>query len=224
MNSLDHSLCVPLINRIQDILESEELAGIFRPPDVPSVFDAIARFFEDPKVPVLRISMEFLPTTHRVREIVSNSLARVMLAAGRTSTFRSKPLVMIVDEAHQCMSNRISDMSLEYPLEAFNIIAKEGRKYGLTLCLATQRPRDIPDDVLSQVGTFLVHRLVSDADRSSVERASGAMSRSMLDNLPSLAPGEGFIIGIDFPTALHVRMIRPTREPHSHGPDFQRLW
>jgi hypothetical protein len=223
-NSYDHAQCVPLINRIEDILSSEELSVIFHPPQSPSVFDAINRFLADPNVPVLRISLEFLPTNHRVREIVANSVGRFILQKGRTGAFRSRPLVMILDEAHQCLSGRLSDMSLDFPLEAFNIIAKEGRKYGLTLCLATQRPRDIPDDVLSQMGAFIVHRLVSDADRSTVERASGALSKVMLDNLPALAPGEAFILGIDFPTPLHVRMIKPEAPPMSNGPNFQDMW
>ncbi|OPX24710.1 MAG: hypothetical protein B1H05_04720 [Candidatus Cloacimonas sp. 4484_140] len=44
------------------------------------------------------------------------------------------------------------------------MIAKEGRKYGLNVCIATQRPRDIPEDVLSQIGTLIVHRLINDKE------------------------------------------------------------
>ena len=53
-------------------------------------------------------------------------------------------------------------------LDAFGLIAKEGRKYGLTCVLATQRPRDIPEDVLSQIGMFVVHRLINERDRQIV--------------------------------------------------------
>jgi DNA helicase HerA-like ATPase len=92
------------------------------------------------------------------------------------------------------------------------------------MCLATQRPRDIPDDVLSQVGTFIVHRLVNDGDRSTIERASGTASQILLDNLPALGPGESFFMGIDFPTPLRVRMMKPENPPKSAGPNYQRYW
>ncbi len=224
INSHDQSACVPLVNRIYDMLGMDELKCIFKPAKQPSIFDVITRFLKDPEISILRISFEFLPTSHRVREIVANSLARNLLQMGRIGNFRQQPLVVFLDEAHQSLSNTLSDMSHEFPLEAFNIIAKEGRKYGLTLCLATQRPRDIPDDVLSQVGTFIVHRLVNDADRSTIERASGTCSQLLLENLPSLGPGEAFFMGIDFPTPLRVRMIKPENPPKSAGPDYQQYW
>ena len=224
INHFDQSACVPLINRITDVLAMEELRCIFKPIKLPSIFDVITRFLKDPKISVLRISFEFLPTSHRVREIVANSLGRFLLQMGRSGTFKAQPMIVFLDEAHQSLNTQLSDMSQEFPLEAFNIIAKEGRKYGLTLCLATQRPRDIPDDVLSQVGTFLVHRLVNDSDRRTIERASGATSQALLEHLPSLAPGEAFLLGIDFPTPMRVRMISPTHPPRSAGPNYQRYW
>lgn len=224
INNFDQSACVPLINRITDVIAMEELTCIFKPTKLPSIFDVIARFLKDPKISVLRISFEFLPTSHRVREIVANSLGRFLLQMGRGGRFKEQPMIVFLDEAHQSLNTGLSDMSQEFPLEAFNIIAKEGRKYGLTLCLATQRPRDIPDDVLSQVGTFLVHRLVNDSDRRTIERASGATSQALLEHLPTLAPGEAFLLGIDFPTPMRVRMLSPQKPPRSAGPNYQRFW
>lgn len=223
-NAFDQSACVPLINRINDILHSQDLETIFRPTKQPSIFDAIKHFLKDPQVSVLRISFEFLPATHRVREIVANSVGRFVLQMGRKGKFKRNPLIVFLDEAHQALNSQLSDMSLEFPLEAFNLIAKEGRKYGLTLCLATQRPRDIPDDVLSQVGTFIVHRLVNDKDRGTIERASGAIGEILLRNLPSLASGEAFLLGIDFPNPIRIKMERPDFPPFSAGPDYQAHW
>lgn len=224
INNHDQSTCVSLINRINDVLGMEELKCIFKHTKLPSIFDVIERFLKDPDVSVLRISFEFLPSSHRVREIIANSLGRFLLQKGRAGDFKQQPMIVFLDEAHQSLNTQLSDMSSEFPLEAFNIIAKEGRKYGLTMCLATQRPRDIPDDVLSQVGTFIVHRLVNDGDRSTIERASGTASQILLDNLPALGPGESFFMGIDFPTPLRVRMMKPENPPKSAGPNYQRYW
>lgn len=224
MNTTDHSECVPLIYTLEDLLHGEDLNLILKPDEGLSVFDAIRDFLSDNSSSILRISCENLPTVNRVREIVANALARFLLGLARQNAFRDLPLILAVDEAHQMLPTTTSPLSVEYPLEAFNVIAKEGRKYGLTLCLATQRPRDIPEDVLSQVGTFIVHRLVSDGDRQAIERASGSLSQAFSQRLPLLPPGEAYVIGIEFPSPLRLRISRPHRSPVSNGPDFQSSW
>ena len=60
-------------------------------------------------------------------------------------------------------------------LTAFGDIAKEGRKYGLNIVMATQRARDIPEDVLSQIGTLIVHRLTNEKDQEIVKKAVGSI-------------------------------------------------
>ena len=224
MNATDHNECVPLISKLEGLLQSRELDAILRPTQAESLLDEINHFLNDQSVSILRISCEYLPTISRVREIVSNALGRHLLGLAGAGHFASAPLVVCLDEAHQMLPKTVSALSNEYPLEAFNVIAKEGRKYGLTLCIATQRPRDIPDDVLSQVGTFIVHRLVSDADRTAVERASGGINQTLNDTLPVLAPGEAFILGVDFPNPLRLNVEHPSAPPESSGPDYQASW
>jgi DNA helicase HerA-like ATPase len=109
-------------------------------------------------------------------------------------------------------------------LDAFEIIAKEGRKYGLNLCLATQRPRDIPEGVISQMGTLLVHRLTNDKDREMVERACGEIDRSASSFLPNLQPGEVALLGVDFPIPMTIQISMPTTKPLSDGANFQKHW
>ena len=224
MNTTDHNACVPLIATLEDLLQSVELQCILSPSQGESLLSAVEDFLADPSLAVLRVSCEYLPSTNRVREIFANALARHLLGLARAGRFRSAPLILAVDEAHQMLPKTSSHLSTDYPLEAFNVIAKEGRKYGLALCIATQRPRDIPDDVLSQVGTFIVHRLVSDADRDAIERASGGVNRALNERLPLLAPGEAFLMGIDFQNPLRLRMSKPMSAPVSNGPDFQTSW
>jgi len=76
------------------------------------------------------------------------------------------------------MGRSVGDEFNSVSLDAFGLIAKEGRKYGLTTVLATQRPRDVPQDVLSQLGTLFVHRLTNERDRETIERACGDLDRS----------------------------------------------
>lgn len=147
-----------------------------------------------------------------------------MLECARAEAFKAAPLVLFLDEAHQFLNKRIGDEGFEYELDSFDLIAKEGRKYGLTLCLATQRPRDIHEGVLSQMGTMIVHRLTHGADRDVVERASRDIERAVASFLPTLAPGQALIIGADFPIPIPIQITKPTKEPESRGPDYQKHW
>lgn len=224
INGGEHSQVIPMVNRVSDIIQSTNLAPIFDPQDKPSVLDVIDRFLEHPTIRVLCVSLQYLSFAHNAREIVANAMGRYLMQLARNERFKKQPLVALVDEAHQFLNINLEENAGGYPLDSFAIIAKEGRKYALNICIATQRPRDIPESVLSQMGTLVVHRLINDRDRSVVERASGSMDRSSLSSLPALAPGQAVILGVDFPVPVLARIERPTNPPRSEGPNYQRDW
>ena len=120
-----------------------------------------------------------------------------------------------MDEAHQFLNKSIGDEFNRVRLESFGLIAKEGRKYGLHALLATQRPRDIPEDVLSQMGMFIVHRLINEKDRQIVEQACGSLDASAASFLPILGQGEALVIGLDTPMTMPVQILRPVNPPDS---------
>jgi DNA helicase HerA-like ATPase len=144
--------------------------------------------------------------------------------AARLSIFRSKPLLVVVDEAHQFLQNILLTEDQSYPLDSFGLIAKEGRKYSLNICLVTQRPRDIPEDLLSQMGTMLVHRLINQQDLSIVERAAGGAHARLAASLPTLRTGEAVVLGVDFPLPVKLKILQPSEPPDSQGPDYQTHW
>jgi hypothetical protein len=223
-NSADVSNCIGLVIRIENAVSSSELKCIFRPGDLKSVTKEIDSFLKDSGTPLLRISLKYLPSSFNAPEIVANALGRYLLGEAKTGRFKDLPLIVFVDEAHRFLNKAMGDEQNRYPLDSFELIAKEGRKYGLSICIATQRPRDIPQGILSQMGTLIVHRLVNDADREVVERASGDIDRSAAAFLPSLVPGEAVVIGADFVIPLVISVNEPACKPVSHGPDFQKYW
>lgn len=224
VSGADLAMCVPLINRIQDIIGSKNLAAVFNPGDKPSLFKAINDFLQDEETSVLRISLKYLSFEHNTREIVANAIARFLLDQARKLAFRDKPLVVFVDEAHQFLDASITDGDVKYKLDAFSYIAKEGRKYSLTICIATQRPRDIPEGVLSQMGTMIVHRLINQHDRDVVEKASAGFDEYSAAAIPTLASGEAVLIGVDFPLPLFIRVYPPEHKPDSRGANYQYHW
>ena len=173
---------------------------------------------------LLRICLSGIAYEFHAREIIANVIGRHLLTQARDGAFQQRPTVVFVDEAHNFLGRHIGTEDYATKLDAFELIAKEGRKYGLNICLASQRPRDITEGVLSQMGTLIVHRLTNDRDREVVERACGEIDRAASAFLPNLRPGEATIIGTDFPIPLTVQIHEPATKPKSHGPDFQRLW
>ena len=218
----EFSNCLSLVSRINGILASAALACVFKSTDDP-LMDSIDDFVTNDKS-LLRICLSGIAYEFRAREIVANAIGRYLLNKARAGTYASKPLVVFVDEAHNFLGRHIGTEDTIARLDAFELVAKEGRKFGLSLCLATQRPRDITEGVLSQMGTLIVHRLTNDRDREVVERACGEIDRSASSFLPNLKPGEAAVIGADFPIPLTLQMHPPTARPLSDGPDFQKHW
>jgi uncharacterized protein len=215
--------CISLIARIETTLKSPFMACIFKPESLTALPNVITEFLSS-KDAVLRISMEDLPFEHNTRELVTNAIGRYLLKLARTGSFRANPTVVILDEAHQFLDKSLGDEYSRVSLESFGVIAKEGRKYGLTAVLATQRPRDIPEDVLSQMGMFIVHRLINEKDRQVVERACGNMDASAAAFLPTLGQGEAILVGVDSPMPLPVQIIEPLAKPQSEGPQYTIYW
>ncbi|MHB0823045.1 ATP-binding protein [Novacetimonas hansenii] len=220
-NSL--SYCETLSSRISTLTNSRELECLFRAGGA-SLVNELEAFLADAERDIALISFKEVRFEHNTRELLLNIIGRYLLGIAREGRFRDAPIVVFLDEAHQFLGRAAGDEYGSVKLEAFGLIAKEGRKYGLTTVLATQRPRDIPQDVLSQLGTLIVHRLTNEQDRTTVEHACGDLDRAAAQFIPMLAPGEAIIIGPDLPTPLPLRIARPKSPPDSKGPQFQNHW
>lgn len=220
----DYNYCLSLITRISGILSSSALAPVFQTTgnELTKVMDS---FVSDQNANrLLRICLSGILTDFNAREVIANSIARYLLVLARNGAFRGRPTVVFLDEAHAFIGKSMGSEDFKTRLDAFEIIAKEGRKYGLNICLATQRPRDVPEGVISQMGTLLVHRLSNDKDREMVERACGDIDRSASSFLPNLQPGEVALIGVDFPIPMTIQIAMPTTRPKSDGADYQKYW
>lgn len=220
----DQAYCTSLISRIDAEIASDAMACVFKPTGLTSLPRVIKDFMADGEKNILRISLEALPFEHNTRELVANAVGRFLLRLARKGSFIEGPLMVMLDEAHQFLDKSVGDEYNKTSLDSFGLIAKEGRKYGLTCVLATQRPRDIPEDVLSQVGVFIVHRLINERDRAVVEKACGNLDHSAASFLPTLGQGEAILVGIEAPMPLPVRIRPPTYPPQSRGPNYIKYW
>jgi DNA helicase HerA-like ATPase len=216
-----------LISRIIDLLNTEIFNNLLGFNNVPvnylSIIDGIDAFLTSTDDHILRISFENIPSSFSVKEIVSNAFASYLLNKARKRDFAENPVVLVIDEAHQFLNKNVKDEFFEIQsLDAFDLIAKECRKYGLFLCLATQMPRDIPIGTLSQMGTFIVHRLINEKDKQSIENAASSANKNSLSFLPILGEGEALLVGVDFPMPLLIKIGKPSKPPKSNTPRLKK--
>jgi len=223
-NTSDYTFCLPLASRVHAIVSSVALQPVFGEEQHTPLAEHIDDFLTNDSLRVMRLCLSGVSYEYRAREFIVNAVGRAVLSRARSGEFRVDPLVVMLDEAHNFLGRTLGFEDARVDLDAFELIAREGRKYGLNICLATQRPRDLTDGVLSQIGTLIVHRLTNDRDREIVERACSEIDRSASAFLASLRSGEAAIIGVDFPIPLTIQVLRPTIAPASDGPDYQNAW
>ncbi len=221
-NSLEW--CQPLFSKINVRRFSAAWSPIFGDTKPDSIFTEFEEFFSNDDR-LLRVNLSDLSFDFRLREIAVNLIGRWLREHVRDYRLRDdRPVLVVLDEAHNFLNQHLGEEDYKQPLDAFEKIAKEGRKFWLNLVLATQQPRDIPPGILSQMGTLVVHRLINDADRKVVETACGQLDAAAAKFLPSLGPGEAAIIGVDFPIPLTIQIEQPPKNfrPTSAGPLFAR--
>ena len=135
------------------------------------------------------------------------------------------PVLLVCEEAHRYVpSDRSSNNGpVRRILER---IAKEGRKYGVSLGLITQRPSDLAEGVLSQCGTIIAMRLNNERDQAFVRAAMPEGSRGFLDSIPALRNREAIICGegVSIPIRVAFDDLEPSLRPASNDPVFSELW
>ena len=217
--------CNSLNVRIETYFNAPELNCLFR-HDGRDASEVIENFLVARGKRALVFSFKKVSFKYNARELLLNALGRYLLNLARSDYFSTCPLICFLDEAHQFVGRSVGDEQNHVSLDAFGLIAKEGRKYGLTTVIATQRPRDVPQDVLSQLGTLIVHRLTNERDRETIERACGELDKSAAAFIPSLVQGEAIVVGPDLPAPLPLMMTKPEKgqQPESQGPQYQEFW
>jgi len=186
----------------------------------------IARLFRLPSQgrPISIVDVSGVPS--EVTSVVVSVLARMVFDYAIWSrTEAQRPLLLVCEEAHRYVpkDEKSGAQSVRRILER---IAKEGRKYGVSLGLITQRPSDLAEGVLSQCGTIVSMRLNNDRDQACVRAAMPEGARGFLDAIPALRNRECIVCGEGVAIPIRVRFddLEPEKRPASSDPSFARLW
>lgn len=140
-------------------------------------------------------------------------------------TGRNRPLLMVYEEAHSYLPRtERSSQIYGYARKAVEKIFKEGRKFGIGAMVVTQRPSEISETILAQVGTFIALRLTNSGDKGTVQSSAPNNMNSLIELLPSLRIGEAIIVreAINIPSRVRIELVEP--RPSSNDPELVESW
>lgn len=138
-------------------------------------------------------------------------------------------LNIIIDEAHNILSyqsTRESDSWKDYRLEVFEEIIKEGRKFGVFMTIASQRPSDISSTIVSQLHNYFIHRLVNEEDLSKVAKTISYLDKVSQESLPILATGSCVIAGqvAEMPIIVQIDKMEDKKKPENETINLLDHW
>ena len=136
---------------------------------------------------------------------------------------REFPIFLVCEEAHAYIPREGATESLQ-TRRAMERIAKAGRKYGVGICVVSQRPHELSETVLSQCSSFVCLRISNPDDQAYVRELVPDAARGMLDSLPSLARGEAIAMGEAVPMPIRLQITLPDPPPNSSNIDYAGQW
>tara|TARA_R110002111_G_scaffold120260_3_gene183335 strand:+ start:1676 stop:3433 length:1758 start_codon:yes stop_codon:yes gene_type:complete len=218
------------ISRLEAKLEDRRYGFMFKPTDYAKEYGWLAGIASkligsDADNKGIKI-IDFSEVPSDVLPVVAGTFARLLydLQFWLEPEKRS-PFALVCDEAHIYLPVKNDADSVEkQALATFERIAKEGRKYGVSLVVVSQRPSDVSRTILSQCNNFLVLRLTNDSDQNVVRKLMPDSMVGLTDMLPLLDTGEALLLGDAVLLPTRIKLDRPSIEPASGTLDFWSKW
>lgn len=227
--------CSQMLTRFKWIRQREEFAFLRVPPIQLEAHEVDPAQYVERLIGLTRsgdtfeksaqvILLDMNEAGDEVVEVASAVIARLIFDRLRRAEPRNKtPINLVLEEAHRYVAERPSGFAIDAS-RIFQRIAKEGRKYGLFLMVASQRPSELSKTVLSQCSNFVVHRIQNPDDLQHIRQMTPFVSDSVMKRLPSLPKQHALIFGnaVNLPTTFKVRDVKP--KPKSDDAAIRELW
>lgn len=235
-NILKNFIDIMYLRLIYDVLDNravnehiapaiQKLKSAEKDIDKVLAFTDNADMWANNNVVVIDLSDVNIDTKKRIPLLISNKLYSEHKKQGRNNGH----LNIIVDEAHNILSyqsTRESEEWKDYRLEVFEEIIKEGRKFGVFMTIASQRPSDISSTIISQLHNYFIHRLVNQHDIEQVNNTISYLDKVSVESLPILSTGVCVVAGqlADMPVVVKIDRIEDENKPDNETLDVVKLW
>lgn len=225
-----------LLMRIRSMVNDARLGPIVAPTVEQSLADWLASYLADDtsetsSVSIVDLSLVPSDVVHLVTAVIARVTFEATQRYLREHQGLQLPTVLVLEEAHRFIQRGSAGDELDLPQAAvcrdtFERIAREGRKFGFGLVLSSQRPYELSPTVLAQCNSYILHRLVNDADRQLVGRLVPDNLGGLLDELPSLPARQAILLGSTTPVPVLVEIseLPSSHQPRSKNPSFWGVW
>jgi len=213
--------------RIESLRADQRLKFMFPGHVVrDNLADILARLLRIPVAgkPIAIIDISGLPC--EIVDVAVSVLCRMIfdfaLWSGRD---RLQPILLVCEEAHR-YAPQDAELGFQPTREALARIAKEGRKYGISLCLVSQRPCELSTSILAQCNTLFALRMSNERDHEFVRNALPDAAHGLLAALPTLRTQEAIAVGEGLPLPMRLRFhdLPPEYRPRSATAAFSSAW
>ncbi|ADH60472.1 protein of unknown function DUF87 [Thermoanaerobacter mathranii subsp. mathranii str. A3] len=219
----------PLITRIHMLLSNQRIKSIADDSDnVIDLIEWLKEYIIENNIVIVDLSLvpsELIYITAAViARMIFEALQRYVKKKGV-----SLPTVLVMEEAHTFIKRYNNDENYNAAkvcTQVFERIAREGRKFGLSLVISSQRPSELSPTVLSQCNTFLLHRITNDRDQEMISKLVPDNLRGLLRELPILPTQMAILLGwaTELPVLIRMRDLPEKQRPRSKDPDFWNTW
>ena len=164
-----------------------------------------------------------------MRKMVPMILTSKFYTEKKESKDKTTYLNFVVDEAHNVLSRqseRESEEWKDYRLEVFEEVIKEGRKFGIFLTIASQRPSDISPTIISQLHNYFIHRLMNERDIEQIRNTISYLDKVSVESLPILSTGTCVVAGqmVEMPVVVKIDKITDGYQPDNTTIDVAKEW
>lgn len=217
------------ISRLEAKLDDRRYGFMFSPPPESLDYGWLAKQI----VKLLRADsnngikvIDFSEVPADVLPVVTGTLARLLYDVQFWMTADARtPITLLCDEAHLYLPVKDdADAVQRQALWSFERIAKEGRKYGFSLLVVSQRPSDVSRTILSQCNNFLALRLTNESDQNVIKKLMPDSLVGLTAMLPLLDTGEALLLGDAVLLPTRIKLDQPQVKPDSATREFWREW
>lgn len=218
-----------LLVRMASRLQDRRYGFLFNSPDNYNQYDSLSMIaeklmgFGNKKQSIKVIDFSEVPAD--ILPVIIGLVARIIYQVQFWTDPQSRrPVAFVCDEAHLYLPRKEGNPVERRAVEAFEKIAKEGRKYGVALMIVSQRPSDVSTTILSQCNNIISLRLTNADDQATVRKLLPESLESLLETLPIMDVGEAMVVGDSVLLPSRIKIDPPTEKPLSATIDFWSRW
>lgn len=218
-----------LLVRMESRLNDKRYGFLFNSPKTYNQYDSLSFIAEKlmgfgEEKPSIKV-IDFSEVPADIMPVIIGLVARIIYQVQFWSNPKTRrPIAFVCDEAHLYLPRREGNPVERRAVEAFEKIAKEGRKYGVALMIVSQRPSDVSSTILSQCNNIISLRLTNADDQVTVRKLLPESLESLLEALPIMDVGEAMVVGDSVLLPSRIKVHPPKEKPLSATIDFWSRW